>query len=94
MCVGGWCGMGYEFYEARKMGYIAPELTIEEWRKRKNDVRARDCSLWPEVVIDNQGLIWNDKKVLVNLFRCSHLVRRAEWWIKEGQFIPTSELSE
>jgi hypothetical protein len=78
------CGGSYNFEEAQKIGYINPNLSKEEWEKRKKNYGYNTG--YAEVKIDKHGLIWSDNLVLVNLFQCSHLVRRVNKWVKSEEY--------
>ncbi len=75
MCVA--CGGSYDFEEAKKIGYLAPELSKLEFNKRMEIFvnRSQHPETWPEVKWDNHGLIWSDGKVLINVYESR---RRAE----------------
>lgn len=60
---------------------------------------------YPPVEIDHHGLIWKEKpvvvnplqhykekRVVINTFQCYNLMKRLEWWEKEGRFISPNEL--
>ena len=85
MCVG--CGGLYTYEEAFAKGIVT--LSYEDFKRAtaERKERAAKPETWAEVKIDKHGLIWNtDGLVLVNLFQCSHLVRRVNKWVTSAEY--------
>jgi hypothetical protein len=78
MCLKNCCGGLFEFEEDKKLGYIAPEISPEEYHRRITVVSKRTDVERPEIQHDKYGLIWNDNKILVNLFKCAYIAMRVE----------------
>ena len=70
------CGGSIDFDSAKQAGYIAPDLSKEEWKKRASNFGLKLDHERPPVPVDHRGLIWVDGKIMVNLFQCSHHYRQ------------------
>jgi len=79
------CGGTIDFESAQKIGYIAPDLSKEEWKKRQSEYGLRLAEDRPPVPIDHRGLIWVDNKIMVNLFKCTHHVMRVNEWMQKKE---------
>ena len=78
------CG-SIDFDSAKQAGYIAPDLSKEEWKKRASNFGLKLDHERPPVPIDPRGLIWVDNKIMVNLFQCFHHVMRVNEWMQKKE---------